>query len=321
MIRTVGCMMFWGVKPLLLQTVSKWCRVNSMEKKETDLPVLEQLPSARAVDGMQPGSDEWRQSITASKIAGIFDVSPWTTRFQTWLEMTGSIERESKKSTSLSRGSFLEDGIARWWLADRPELTMYGESTYQSNDYGWAFATPDRILRNDNGELALLEVKTAARTDGWDESTGRIPDHYWLQIAWQAFVTGVHTVHVTCLGTFLDRMDFMFDFNNEALDHIFDTVQEFRDSLGGEMPPVSDITRDIEALLAITEPEVGKQLDVSPLFDEYRELKLSARDAEQKAKSVRAEMMGYGAESEALTADGKVVAKRSGNGFRFSPIR
>lgn len=283
---------------------------------------LEELPAARRVEGMEPGSDEWRAAYTASKIGPILDVSPWATSFTLWLEMRGEYTPPPPTGSQLARGSHLEDGIARWWAEDHPGWEVHGEATYQSTETPWAYATPDRVLRDEDGELALLEVKTSASTDtGWSAATGDIPPQYLAQIMWQAYVTGVRRVFVTCLGPFLKRMDFEFVFTDGELELLLGAVSDFRTSVAeGSMPPVVDVERDLPALLATTEVE-REEADVTAAFDEYRRLKLEQRDLDARVAKVRAEMSAEGSDAECLVAGGRVVADRQGDKFRFKPVR
>lgn len=283
---------------------------------------LEELPGARRVEGMEPGSDGWRAAYTASKIGPILDVSPWATSFTLWLEMRGEYTPPPPTGAQLARGSHLEDGIARWWAEDHPGWEVYGEATYQSSKTTWAYATPDRVLRDEDGELALLEVKTSASTDtGWSAATGDIPPQYLAQIMWQVYVTGVRRVFVTCLGPFLKRMDFEFVFTDGELELLLGAVSDFRTSVAeGSMPPVVDVERDLPALLATTAVE-REEADVTDVFDEYRRLKLEQRELEARVAKVRAEMCAEGADAECLVAGGRVVADRQGGKFRFKPVR
>lgn len=288
----------------------------------TTLTHLEELPAARRAERLQPGSDEWRAAYTASKIGPILDVSPWATSFTLWLEMRGEYTPPPPTGSQLARGSHLEDGIARWWAEDHPGWEVYGEATYQSTGTTWAYATPDRVLRDEDGNLALLEVKTSASTDtGWSKATGDIPPQYLAQIMWQAYVTGIRRVFVTCLGPFLQRMDFEFEFTDAELGLLLGAVSDFRTSVAeGSMPPVVDVERDLPALLATTEVE-QEAVDVSAEFDEYRRLKFEQRELAARVDRLKAEMSAEGADAGCLVAGGRVVADRQGGKFRFKPVR
>lgn len=284
--------------------------------------LLDELPSARRAERLQPGSDEGRASYTASKIAPILDVSPWSTSFTLWLEMRGEYTPPPPTGSQLARGSHLEDGIARWWAEDHPGWEVYGEATYQSTGTPWAYATPDRVLRDEDGGLALLEIKTNASMHArWDTTTGEIPPQYLAQIMWQAYVTGIRRVFITCLGPFLQRLDFEFEFADEELELLLGAVSDFRTSVAeGSMPPVVDVERDLPALLATTEVE-QEAVDVSAEFDEYRRLKFEQRELGARVDRLKAEMSAEGADAGCLVAGGRVVADRQGGKFRFKPVR
>ena len=283
-----------------------------------------------AVDApaVAPGNPSWSQRVTATKIPAIFGADPYGgTPFTMWHLLAGTVEPEVKKGAILRRGLHLEGGIADWWLDDHPGYLMADTRSWQSKAYPWAYATPDRILADqDTGEISLLEVKTARTLDDWGvPGTDQIPGHYWLQVAWQAIVLGVQTVHVTVLGPWLERQDYVIRFDSFELGSVLETVQDFVDSLPtgddpGTPPMAENPLQDWKTLLAVT-PVIRSQADVSALYPAYRDAKIAGRESGKVADEAQAVIKAAGADAEELVADGKVVATRSGAGFRFKPVK
>lgn len=157
----------------------------------------------RAVPAPAPGTDEWKQKITASKVASVVCKSPWTSKFALHAEMTGRYESDPINPAVLEAGNILEPAVADWFARHNPGFEVR-ECKKRNTPVWWVArdsedfaATPDRILVDrETGEVtALLEIKTARVASEWDEEgTDEIPEHYRLQALWQMKCTGVRTV-------------------------------------------------------------------------------------------------------------------------------
>lgn len=164
-------------------------KINTLMRKATAAPA--------------PGSDEWKQKITASKVASVVCKSPWTSKFALHAEMTGRYEPDPINPEVLEMGNLLEPYVADWYALHNPGVQVR-ECKKRGNPVWWVSrdsedfaATPDRILVDKaTGEVtALLEIKTARVASEWgEEGTDEIPEHYRLQALWQMKCTGVRTV-------------------------------------------------------------------------------------------------------------------------------
>lgn len=157
----------------------------------------------RATPAPAPGTDEWKQKITASKVASVVCKSPWTSKFALHADMTGRYEPEPINPAVLEAGNILEPAVADWFQLHNPGVEVR-ECKKRNTPVWWVdkdnddfAATPDRILVDKTtGEVtALLEIKTARVASEWgEEGTDEIPEHYRLQALWQMKCTGVNTV-------------------------------------------------------------------------------------------------------------------------------
>lgn len=161
----------------------------------------------RATHAPAPGSDEWKQKITASKVASVVCKSPWASKFALHADMTGRYESDPINPEILEMGNLLEPYVADWYALHNPgvqvrECKKRGAPVWWVDPANEDFAaTPDRILVDKvTGEVtALLEIKTARFASEWgEEGTDEIPEHYKLQALWQMKCTGVKTVVLRC---------------------------------------------------------------------------------------------------------------------------
>jgi putative phage-type endonuclease len=178
------------------------------------------------------GSDaEWlaarRRGITASEIAIVMGLSPYSSPFKLYHQKLGALPDDDDQAV-FERGRVLEPYIAEKFGKLHPEFAILGDgrSLYAHPDRLWQLATPDRMV-NETGEtdactcgadlqmhygheprcgqellgpVAVLECKTDGGSDEWGEpGTDEIPVHYRCQALWQMDVMGVAAAHVACL--------------------------------------------------------------------------------------------------------------------------
>lgn len=176
----------------------------------------------RATPAPAPGTDEWKQKITASKVASVVCKSPWTSKFALHAEMTGRYESDPINPAVLEDGNLLEPAVADWYALHNPGVEVR-ECKKRNTPVWWVdkdnadfAATPDRILADkETGEvIALLEIKTARVASEWgEEGTDEIPEHYRLQALWQMKCTGVKTVIFAVLHAGLRFATYRVDWN------------------------------------------------------------------------------------------------------------
>lgn len=151
-----------------------------------------------------------RKGITASEIAVVMGLSPWSSPFALYYQKTGELPgQEDNMAMAIGRHleAFVCDQFASLYdsrfLVDWPGAW----GLFAHPDRPWQMATPDRVLYEWDGPddvhrdpVAVLEAKTSASYDGWgDDGTDAIPVHYRCQVLWQMDVLGVQTGYVACL--------------------------------------------------------------------------------------------------------------------------
>jgi putative phage-type endonuclease len=155
---------------------------------------------------------EWlearRKGVTASEIAVILGLSPWSSPYALYHRKAGTLP-EQDDSDAMALGRYLESFVADQFAARHPEFYLGGDghALYAHPERPWQMATPDRLIHEDGTgylrfppALAVLECKTSAAYDGWgDDGTDEIPVHYRCQVLWQMDVLGVTAGYVACL--------------------------------------------------------------------------------------------------------------------------
>ena len=132
-----------------------------------------------------------KKGLGGSEIAAVLGESRFATPFDVWLSKTQGWRTE--ETEDMRRGSFLEDGIARWYASRygiEGQLTEPGTMTHATRPL--ALCTPDRIV----GGLArrLVSIKAPRRGgDLWGEpGTDHVPPEHLLQLQWEHAICSSH---------------------------------------------------------------------------------------------------------------------------------
>lgn len=132
-----------------------------------------------------------KKGLGGSEIAAVLGESRFATPFDVWLSKTqGWVTEETE---DMRRGSFLEDGIARWYASRYGiEGQVMEPGTMVHATRPAALCTPDRIV----GGLArrLVSIKAPRRGGGlWGEpGTDNVPPEYLLQLQWEHAICSTH---------------------------------------------------------------------------------------------------------------------------------
>jgi putative phage-type endonuclease len=214
--------------------------------------------AARRIPDLEPGSPEWLQLMTASKVAAVLGLSPWESRFSLWHRMAGQLETTPETPRTM-RGHYLEDGVVRFLADQYPHLRFGRTGTWVNKARPWQSATPDRIARDGRKAVAVAEVKTAADWEEWgSDGSDEIPPYYRAQCVWQMDCLGLRTAYVAVLLPRLQLRAYTLNYDQGEADWIRGEVQAFLDSLpGGPAEQVPDIDAHDETYVAIRQLHPG----------------------------------------------------------------
>lgn len=138
------------------------------------------------------GSKEWRtwrgKGLGASDAPAVMGDSPWTSRFELWLEKTGLGTRPPANEyqiAAMRRGNELEP-VARS-LFEKKMGKLFPSVSGEHSDYPFMRASLDGY----NEELnAMLEIKAPNKIDHAKALAGKVPDKYVAQLQMQFLVSG-----------------------------------------------------------------------------------------------------------------------------------
>lgn len=278
---------------------------------------------------LKPGSDQWRSTITASKVASIMGLSKWTGAATLWAEMTGRVSRDTEPTEVQLAGHFMEPFALYWaWNMRGPGWVQEGpETTWSRDDLGFpAAANTDSHGYTPEGELVIVEAKSVGRyadADEWGrEDTDEVPLGYYVQVMWQLHMThgpggpGITTAYVELVGPCRDdHARYRITYDPELAQAITDRCAAFYATLSGGMDvcPHADELLETVRTFARMNPDIEKdqEWEVDPaLAAEYVTADAEAKAAASRLNKAKGEMLRVMGKAQFAVVDGKRVARR-----------
>jgi putative phage-type endonuclease len=131
----------------------------------------------------------WRQSgLGASDAPIIMGVSPFTTRFELWLEKTGIGERPDfhpMAIKAMTRGTLLEPEARKYY--ENMVKASFEPMNVIHDKYDFIRASLDGYNKEHN---RIVEIKCPGKEDLKEAAKGRIPKKYMPQVQLQLLVSG-----------------------------------------------------------------------------------------------------------------------------------
>jgi putative phage-type endonuclease len=265
---------------------------------------------------LTPGSPEWLQKISASKVAAILGLSTYDSPFSLWHRMKGTVAQEPTNDL-MRRGHYLEPAIAAWFQDQHPDWGVEPTGTWQHPVDVWAIASPDRRVFKDDEFDAFLELKSDDRSHLWgDPGSEDVPVDVRAQCLWQLHVTGYDVCHVAMIGPYLEFAEYVVKRDEDEIAFIRDRAVEFLRTLAvDERPPIDSHAVTYQVVREL-HPEIsGEDVEIdAALAREYCEAKRLAKlakQAEQLWTSILADHLGTAKRARYL---GQTIAQRQAKG-------
>lgn len=296
--------------------------------------VLAQTVAARQV--LPHGADRtdaWyaarRHTITASEIAAVLGLSPYTSPFDLWhLKASGIDSQPDNRNTR--RGRRYEQLILEDFTEEHPEFTVTRGGLWVNRERSWQACTPDGLAHEatilepyddgtfgpppDSEPVAVVEAKSAATRDEWGEpGTDDIPVHYRCQTLWQLDTLGLTTAYVPVLFGF-DYREYVVTYDEADVALLRDAARAFLASLAADQPPPLDAHAATARRLKRLHPSLEDTQVIVPddIAHDYAAACAAVKDAKHhkdEAENRLRDALGDG--RWAIRGDGSKVATRS----------
>lgn len=264
-------------------------------------------------------SPEWyearRAGISASEIAAILGLSPYTSPFDLWwLKRTG--EDSQPEDRDMARGRRWEPLIIGEFNDQHPELVTVNVGLVRHADRPWQMATPDAVAYETTAAsepVAVVEAKTGATRNEWgDPGTDAIPNHYRAQVLWQMDTLGLTVAYVPVLFGF-DYREYVIEYDADDAAFMRGMAEAFMASVAANVQPEIDAasatTRRLKFLHSTI--EAGEVEVAGPVVAQYRAAKRLRDAAEARMRLAENRIRAALGPNNVATVDGRKVASRS----------
>lgn len=233
------------------------------------------------------GSQEWldlrKSGIGGSEVAAICGFSKWTSPYTLWCQKTGKISGEIPLNDAMEWGTRLEPVIIDKFENNHPELTIHRDvGTWNHADRPFQITNPDGIFETADGELGILEIKTAMYEDDWRDG---VPRYYETQVQWYMQTFGLKKAWVAVLFHGNMYREYELDANDFAQEIYLTKVQEFMTYMEADIEPDFDGSKSTLESVRTRHPQIDDSQDV-----EVGDLGAHYVEALQKYNSANSEL-------------------------------
>lgn len=219
--------------------------------------------------------EERRSGIGGSDAAVVLGLNPFKDVYELYLDKRGEAPEEDENFLKESRywGSVLEEPVAQRYAEETGFKIQRANQLIRSKDNEFMIANIDRKVVGEDRRIGL-EVKTAARADGWGESgSSEIPQYIMCQIQHYLAVTNYDCWDLAVL---IGNRDFrMYRINpiDGIINQLIDAEEEFWDRVQTGVAPAPNwqsaaTTRLLSRLYPGTNGQVVRLPDVAQKYQD-----------------------------------------------------
>lgn len=146
--------------------------------------------------------EEWlkyrRMGIGGSDVASLLGISKWKSEIELWMDKTEQIELEMSENEAMMWGNIMEAVLRKQFAEVTGKKVVEVKAILQHPEYPFMLADIDGLTVDDEGNPAILEIKTASeyKRSEWDNG---IPAYYETQVQHYLCVTGLQKAYVAVL--------------------------------------------------------------------------------------------------------------------------
>ncbi len=146
--------------------------------------------------------EEWlrwrKKGIGGSDVASILGINKWSSAIELWLDKTNQKNDPKEVNSAMEWGAILEPVIRNYFSTVTGKSVVEVKAILQNPKYPFMLADIDGATTTNNGDPAILEIKTASeyKRDEWLEG---VPNYYLVQCQHYLCVTGVSKAYVAVL--------------------------------------------------------------------------------------------------------------------------
>jgi uncharacterized coiled-coil protein SlyX len=230
------------------------------------------------------------RKITGTRLAPILGLSPWSTEFEVWCDMTGVYKKPFEETIYTAAGKIIEPKVIAYLNKRYAFGKLQTPAQYFGNQkrYEWDHFPDEPIfggLWDARTPTAIWELKTTKRVEDWYKG-GQLapPEYYKLQGSLYAYLSGLDEFRMvltiltdkdyeapekfepTPENTIVKKYSVSAEYPNFAA-HLNRALEWYERHIEGLISPVWDDKKDKEIIQALTtvhvpQPAAGEEGDI-----------------------------------------------------------
>ena len=267
-----------------------------------------------------------RMGIGGSDVGAIMRQSPWATPLDVYLDKIGEAE-PLEESDRMKAGRYLEPAIAEMFKDGHPELKVVADTKMRVHPkYDFMLANTDRLIKDEDGDLGVLEIKTASSwySKTWED--GSVPIQYYMQLQWYLNILDAKFGYFAILIDGYDYVEYLYERDDVLIAKMEDAVKCFwLNNVKKRQPP--EPMSDADLKLLYPEETQGSELEADMLDMMHIKEYLQSKEDESRAKASKDKMAhkikARMKDNEFLVDNGFVVAslRKNKKGTRVLSVK
>lgn len=256
------------------------------------------IKAAQLVGNFDSSQPEWHElrkgKIGGSMVSTIAGLNKWESAVTAWYKFTGAISDQIPDTPAMEWGRRLEATIIDKFEDEHPELVIHRDvGTWVNNFRPYHLANPDALLERD-GQLGVLEVKTAAYKDDWVDENGelRVPAYYQTQVQWYLSCLDLPWAYVAVLFSGREYLEFEIKANPFQQTVDLELVEKFLDSVSTGVAPDWDGSNSTYETVRKLHPEIdAREVELGDLGNLYLEAVKVAENATESLTELKTKVL------------------------------
>lgn len=277
-----------------------------------------QVPDATHM-GVFNDREEWLKvretGIGGSEVATICGLNKWESAFTLWCKKTKRIEAPDLSGKEpIEWGNRLEPVIIDKFADMHPELVVHrDQGTYSNKQRPWQRANPDALYSTLDGNLGVLEIKTAQFEDDWQQG---IPKYYYTQVQWYMQTLGLGEGILAVLFHGNKYREYPIVANMLEQDVNLERVIEFLGCVQDDIAPEWDDSESTYETLRQIHPNIDptQEVELGELGVLYAQLDKQSKAAYARLQQVKNEIMAAMGDAKTGLVFGEAKFTRSARG-------
>lgn len=241
--------------------------------------------------------EEWLRyrkfGIGGSDVASLLGISKWRSEIELWLDKTNQVEDLVVENEAMQWGTIMEPIIRNHFSEVTGKTVVEVKAMLQHPEYPFMLADVDGLTTDDEGNPAILEVKTASeyKRSEWDEG---IPTYYETQVQHYLCVTGVKIAYVAVLIGGNSFKVYEVVANEEVHRMLIAVEQSFWNKVQNMIRPEMDGSDAAKKLLdSVYHGGINQEIVLPEDAIEFVDLYMEACEEEDNAKAKKQEASNH----------------------------